>query len=138
MKAPRSGIGVEDLVVRERTLTNRLETLRMLANITGTTGVVAFVIAILAYRDLPTTLVAATPLVVTVVAKGWGSVTRFQLRKVRLLLAVLDVGPKRAARRDRGAVAVVRRQDAPRQARGRALTLNSAQNGREETGTLNT
>lgn len=85
--------------MRESTLTRRLETLRMLATITGATGVVAFVIAILPSRDLVTALVAASPLVVTVVAIGWDSVTRFQLRKVRLLLAVLDVDRRGAGAR---------------------------------------
>lgn len=113
MQRRRSGPGVEEVVAREATLARRLDTLRMLATMAGTTGVVAVVAATLAYRDLVTAFVAASPLVAAVVAMGWSAVTRLELRKVRLLLAVLGV-----ERRDEGAAAA---------AAGRA-----ARKGREE------
>lgn len=91
MQRTRTGFGAEGVVAREAKLERRLEMTRVLVAMTGVTGGVAFVIAILAYRDFGAALVAGIPLAVALVATGWRSVTSLHLRKVRLLLAVLGV-----------------------------------------------
>jgi hypothetical protein len=83
------GLGIDDIVARERHLTRRATALKMLAATAAAAGTLGVVIALLGTGGASAAVIAGSPLVLALVAGPSAFVTDVQLRRVRLVLAAL-------------------------------------------------
>jgi hypothetical protein len=133
MKRMRYGLGIDDVVARERRLTRRAIALKTLAATSAAAGFVGPVIALLGTGGGSAALLAASPLVLALVAGPAAVVTDVQLRRVRLLLVVLAEGsaaPRAPAPPSSPATMSAPPAGAPKRARDAALPPPSASVGR--------
>jgi hypothetical protein len=83
-------LAVEELLLRESRLSRRARSLGTLAAFSAVAGAIAPGVVFAAVHDLAVAAAAAAPLLVALLAVAWAFVTRAEVRKVRLLLLVLD------------------------------------------------
>jgi hypothetical protein len=85
----RHGRELLDLAAEERRLADRGDSLRTIAVLGAVAGAFGFTAVLLASRDLVVLGMGLSPAVVAFGAYVWDTVTRWKLRKVRLLLHAL-------------------------------------------------